>query len=370
VTASSNQHEPPKAPKKPSKLRKVLLTSLKLGLAIALLGYLFSKGDLDPQTLKQPTSSPLTLVALLGIVVVSISLSGVRWWILLGGEGIEVRLRTAVKLTWIGHFWNMVIPGAVSGDAVKMFYVGQLVPKEQREESWSTVFADRVIGLVALISLSAVAALASMDLIWPRPKLKATFLLMLSILALTAVGAVLLALGVGRTWRVTAWLREKLPFGESLARAYQTLFRLTKRPKRIAAAYGLSPVAHCLSVTNAFLLGRLFTDALQGLQYFALVPIALFSNAVPLTPGGMGIGEKVLSDLFTWAGAGAAPPGELAKAGVSVMVWLRLVFWVAAIAGGVLYALHKREAAPSGEPATQEAPVGAQEVSAEPPPTP
>lgn len=342
-SAKTEAGDDPKAEAKPSKLRKGLGIAVKLLIAFGLLAWLFSRGDLDPETLKKPTSSPATLLAILAIGSVAISLSGVRWWILLSGEGIAVPLRTAIKLTWIGHFWNMVIPGAVSGDAVKMFYVGKMVPQEQREESWSTVFADRLIGLVALITLSAVAALASYDLIDSRPKLKATFLLMVTLLVLTAIGGVVLALGIGSSWRITAWFRQKLPFGESLARAYQTLRRFTRRPKHVLAAFCLSFVAHCLAVTNAILLGMLFTDALQALQYFSLVPIALFSNAVPLTPGGLGIGEKVLSDLFTWAGAGVASKAELAKAGVSVMVWLRIVYYVAAVAGGVLYALHKRE---------------------------
>ena len=217
---------------------------------------------------------------------------------------------------------------------------------------------------MALISLSSIAALASLDLIWPRPKLRLTFLMMIGLLILTAVGAVILALGIGRSWEITAWFRKKLPFGDGLARAYQTLFRLTRRPKRVAAAGALSFIAHCLSVTTAILIGRLFTDGLETLQYFAVVPIGLFSNAVPLTPGGIGIGENVLADLFTWAGAGAAPPAELASAGASVMIWIRLVYYTAAIAGGVLYALHKREAGPR-EPAPETAQAGAQKVATE-----
>ena len=48
------------------------------------------------------------------------SLACFRWRILLAVQGIETRIMDIVKLNLIGQFFNIAIPGSVSGDLVKM----------------------------------------------------------------------------------------------------------------------------------------------------------------------------------------------------------------------------------------------------------
>ena len=332
-------------PKASSPLGSVIKTALKLGVAVGLLAWLFYTGDLDPEVLKLPLEVPGTLAVIVCMGALCISLSGLRWWLLLGAEGITIPVLTAIRLTWIGHFWNQVIPGAVSGDLVKMFYVGRLVP-ERREESWTTVVADRLIGLCGLVSLSTVVALSRLELVMARTELRVAFAFMVCVLAGFIAAVVVLALGMGTTWRITAWARGRAPkAAESMSRFYRTFRRLLTKPGRLLAAFAISVFAHCMTVGYAALFGSLFTDAFEVSEYFALVPIALFSNAIPLSPGGIGIGEKVLAQLLTWAGAsGSAAPASLAKAGVSIMIWMRLVFYSLAIVGGVLYAVYRQPA--------------------------
>ena len=151
-------------------------------------------------------------------------------------------------------------------------------------------------------------------------------------------------LGVGTQWRVTAWAQKRFPKpSETLGRFYGTFRRLLASPGRIVAVFVISLCAHGLTVGYAAIFGSLFTDAFSISDYFALIPIALFSNAIPMSPGGIGVGETVLAELLTWAGAaGPATPASLAKAGTSVMLWCRVVFYSLACVGGVLYAVYRQ----------------------------
>ena len=338
----------------PSRLRSLAITGLKLGLTVALFAYLFSRPGFDIRNLTGAILSPwFLLVLFLGFV--GISMSGLRWQILLRGEGIQIGLGTVLRLTWIGHFWNMVIPGAVSGDAVKMYYVGRAAPA-LREEAWTTVFVDRVIGLVALVSVSTVAAFASVGFIWERAQLRALFLSMLGVLLLSLLVALCLALGVGREWRIVQALRRRLPMADSLTRAYHSAHRLGRRPHGLLASYGISIAAHALAVVNAYLLGRAAGEDLLGfVQYCVVVPITLFTNAVPLTPGGLGVGENVLGKLFEWTG------GAFLK-GVEVMLLYRVSFYILASIGAVLYVFGRKpgdEVAPEAQPVVAGAEGGA-----------
>lgn len=323
---------------RPRGLLSRLLLPLKLGLAAALFAWLWRRGALDLGALRGALGRWDLLCAALGLGAVNLTASAVRWQLLLRGEGIDLPLSLAVRLTWIGHFWNMVFPGAVSGDAVKMYYVGAEVPA-RREEAWTTVLADRVIGLAALVALSTLATLASLEQVLARPELRRTFVTMLALLAVMAGGGAALALGVGRRTPLADGLRARLPFAQSARRGYHALLRLGRRPRVVLVAFTISFVAHGSAVFVAYLLGQAVGEAsLAPRQYGVVVPVALFSNAIPITPGGIGVGEQVLGRLFAWSGG-------LEAKGVAIMLLFRLQFFALAAVGAVLYALHRRPAA-------------------------
>ncbi|MCA8921842.1 MAG: flippase-like domain-containing protein [Planctomycetes bacterium] len=316
--------------------------TLKLLAAAALIYFLYRMGYLDPEKLKRPLEQPGTIALALVIAAVAISMSGLRWWLLLRLEGIHIGLGRSVWLTWIGHFFNMVFPGAVMGDGVKMFYIGQAVP-ERRAEAWTTVLADRVIGLTALVALSIGASLLNLDFMLSREELRWVLAVMVALLVGALIGGVILATGFGSEW---AWLQEQLkriPKHESLARAYRVLRRLGRNPLGVGATLVFSFSAHCMNVFNAYLLGCAASDdrTLAFLNYCTLFPIAMFSNAVAFTPGGLGVGEGVLGKLFAWSGA----PAEL---GTTVMLWWRMLFYVLALVGAACYLSYRRDPLPQG----------------------
>lgn len=331
-----------------------LITLVKLGIAAALLGWILSKDEFEWDKLGGAlTSRYMAMVALLATL--GLSMSGVRWLLLLRGEGIQVGLWTAVKLTWIGHFWNMVIPGAVSGDAVKMYYIGQVAP-ERREEAWTTVFADRAIGLFALVGLAAVASLLRFEFMWQRTQLRVLLLSMIFVLACSVVGGLVIMTGLGREWALTGWVARRLPerLRGLIGRVYGSLHRTARNPKTVALTFTISVLAHSIAVFNAYLLGQALEEkALTLSQYATAVPVALFSNAIPLTPGGgVGVGEAVIGKLFEWFG------GSGGKGGM-VMLAYRVNFFLLAGVGAALYAFYR-----SQDPRLQDLEEGLTEPSA------
>ena len=59
-----------------------------------------------------------------------------------------------VQLTFIGHFYNMLLPGQVGGEAVKSVRLAQLGVSPAG--AVFSVVADRITGLLALLVLGAV----------------------------------------------------------------------------------------------------------------------------------------------------------------------------------------------------------------------
>ncbi|NOZ71193.1 MAG: flippase-like domain-containing protein, partial [Chloroflexi bacterium] len=126
-----------------------LVNGFKLLVAGGLLFWLVQSGRLDIILLFRV---PISIWYVLGVLLLlgSMLLQAVRWWWLVRSQSIAISLGQAIKLSWMGQFFSVLLPGATGGELVRAYYITQ-------EESAtitsgvSTVLVDRAIGLYVLI---------------------------------------------------------------------------------------------------------------------------------------------------------------------------------------------------------------------------
>src|SRR5688500_7100435 len=113
---------------KKSRGRSIAITVLKLAF-VALVFCLLSKKNLISVTAFMGGLQNWPSI-LLGFVCLATSavLAGFRWGILLRAQGIKLPAGRLLQLQFIGNFFNVALPGAVSGDFVKAFYIAQESP--------------------------------------------------------------------------------------------------------------------------------------------------------------------------------------------------------------------------------------------------
>src|SRR5690606_37149136 len=71
-------------------------------------------------------SADLELLLLsVGLIIVGSLLAIYRWTLLLRAAGVETGVWRAVSLTFIGLFFNTVMPGLTGGDLVKAVYIAR-----------------------------------------------------------------------------------------------------------------------------------------------------------------------------------------------------------------------------------------------------
>ncbi len=236
-----------------------------------------------------------------------------RWWRLLHMAGCPTSWFNAFRLTYVGFCFNLVMPGMTGGDLVK----GVIAAKEnpgRRADAVVSVVIDRVIGLAALAILAVVVILLSGD----------TFLALraplLGLLAAGAVGAALYANKPLRKKLGLSALVDRLPLGDKLRSIDEAALTYLKHPVEIVLAFVLSFGNHLVVCTGVFFLARAIGigPSQAGLQDFlVLAPVANMVSAIPLAPGGWGLGEFVYRELFEMI--------ELSGAlGVAVSVTFRL----------------------------------------------
>ncbi|HLB75150.1 MAG TPA: lysylphosphatidylglycerol synthase transmembrane domain-containing protein, partial [Sedimentisphaerales bacterium] len=77
---------------------------------------------------------------------------GLRWWLLLRTQGVFIGFWAAVRLYFLGWFYNNVMPGSVGGDLIRVWYVTKHT--EKKFEAGLSVFVDRAIGLLGTLIIA------------------------------------------------------------------------------------------------------------------------------------------------------------------------------------------------------------------------
>jgi hypothetical protein len=223
-----------------------------------------------------------------------------RWWRLLVAAGCGTSWFQCLRLTGLGLFFNIVMPGLMGGDLVKAVLVAREHPGH-KADALVSIAVDRLIGLAVMASMAVTAVLL----------VGSTFAEIRTPL-LAFLGALLLGLAVVLSRRLHKLLRldallARLPLAGILQRlnGAALVYSKCKRELVIAACFSLGNSV--VIVLGTIVLGRAFGDVLlTTASYFAVTPIANMVSAVPLAPGGWGTGEAAFGFLFDMLGASAA----------------------------------------------------------------
>lgn len=269
--------------------------------------------------------------------VASMAAASARWWWLLARNGIHVRMRSALRLTWIGVFFNNVVPGQTGGDLVKAVYIVRQSPGRRVAAAMSVV-VDRVLGLGSLALLGALVVLFDLERFgWLALGIWAV------LLAVCALGVFAFSRRLRRALGLDALLR-RLPakLAESLMKIDAAVFFYREHKAGILVWVVLGAVNHVITVASFFCMGEALRIGVPPLEYFVLVPIALIGAAVPIAPNGWGVGEALFGKLFgTYAavhvGPGVPDPEAVMQTrGVALSVLYRLHTTLWSLVGGVM----------------------------------
>lgn len=246
----------------------------------------------------------------------------VRWWRLLAAVGVRARLWTCTRLTFLGVFFNLVVPGLTGGDLVKAVLVVRENPT-QRADALVSVVVDRVLGLFVIIAMTAVAVTLSPDTFG---ELRAWVLF---VFAGLCIGAwCFLGAWPRRMLRIEALLA-RMPQAERLRSLDRAVREYTRHKGTLAVAILLSVANHLIIALALLSLTRAF-GALE-LGYWDVLGAGAIANvvsSVPLAPGGWGVGEAIYGFVYAKLGAPAT-------IGIAVSVSYRLLMTFMGLLGGL-----------------------------------
>lgn len=243
-------------PEKGSRHSRWLKAGLKIAVTVVCLWYVSGKIDFPAAGRALAKANGVWLIPALLLFIASKWVSAWRLNIYFRNIGLRLPEAANLRLYWLGMFYNLFLPGSISGDAYKVILLSRRYQTPYKLTT-SAVLLDRFSGLLGLGVWLALAGW------WALPWLKLNILL--SAGALLAIGALWFI--VQRWWKVF-------------------------RPGFIST-FGLGLGVQALQVLSVICIMAALGLPLNQPAYLFLFLLSSVASVLPLTVGGIGIRELV-----------------------------------------------------------------------------
>lgn len=286
-------------------MKKKLLIVLKVLLVLSILSYLLVSKKLDLSSLSIYLHDPMMILVNVSIWLFGCCiLTSYRWNLVLKGMNLSIPFKRVMHLNLVGFFFNTIAPGAVGGDLVKAYYLFREQESGKRTPAMLAIFLDRVLGLYAVFIIAAFSVFAFYS--------HFTESKMLSTIALIAVGGfsamtlVFTFLFFSRSPAenniIYRFLNRPYPGFSFLQKIFLSFFLLKQNPGYffkavfIGVLFQLSYMGFYCFVTLR--LGHTFSYP----DFAAIFPVGFLISALPIAPGGLGVGHLAFDQLFNIIG--------------------------------------------------------------------
>jgi uncharacterized protein (TIRG00374 family) len=266
----------------------------------------------------------------LGVFMISQAIVGLRWWLLLRSQSIFIRFWAAVRLYFLGWFYNNFMPGSMGGDIVRAVYVTKHTDK--KFEAVLSVFVDRVIGLSSTLVIAVffyLLFLRGKDLeltssgtggfLSSIGQYKSVFFW--AVVIIIVILCVLLLNKRSRSMLLKACSYIRQSGLKVIIKFKDAIVIYCSKPLTILLAFGLTVFLQLLTITAFWLLGRNIGIQADVKYYYVFFTLTWVLGAVPVSVGGAVVVEGMLTYLFSMF-AGVAEEAAFALALCQRAVWM------------------------------------------------
>lgn len=267
--------------------------------------------------------------------VISGFVIAIRWYWLLRSQEIDVGLGPAVKVNFLGLFYNNFLLSSIGGDVLRAWYITRHTHK--RLEAVFSVLIDRLIGLVTIMLMALIATFlvpipafkgsqvqrsaekgGIVDFVTQNPGLLLGVLIVAIVLglALFLVPAVRLKFKT-LVGRVT----------QKRKQVWEAIVLYCKSPITIVSAIIFTFFSQGITVLGLYFIGRSLGFEIAARHYFVIFPVGWVVASLPLSPGGLGVFELGLVAMFSMVEGGSE------EIGLTLALCQRLIFLLGSFPG-------------------------------------
>jgi uncharacterized protein (TIRG00374 family) len=309
---------------------------IKISLIVLIGYYLFTRGFLTKESFTTLFAVPnLPFVFLSGLLfMLSVILSAWRIILLLKTVCTHLQFFQGFRLTLIGFFFNLALPGVIGGDVVKGFYLIQY-ERSHKGKSAGIVVIDRVVGLLAMMGVGCISILYLLSqrtahLRFYQKELYGIFSIASLLFALS-----LIFLVVGRNPHIRRALKNVAIaiLGRSfLYYMMNSVATVLTQYRTLTLAFLMSLLIQLFSIAGVLVLGKIPSEDLPTdiVTLMAVSSLVLLLGVIPITPGNLGWTELLAA--YGWSAVGS-------NAGAEIFLYWRIITVLCSLPGGILYFL-------------------------------
>jgi len=249
---------------------KYSINLVKIFFIICIFYYLYINNHLDLSFLQKFYNNYLLNLTLLILIFSSIFIGSVRWFLLLKSIKSNITFYQVFKIYYISSLFNNILFGTLGGDLVRMHYISRY-SWTNKLKSNLTIITDRIMGLIGLTLLG----LLSLSIILINYNM--TIIVISSIIIFIII--------IILFYKLLKFFKKK---------KYVSLFLIYVQINKIVLMI-------CIFISfSIFLIVHYVTFLICNYIFLFNIDlnIVFFSNfistlvsALPLTPGGLGLGE-------------------------------------------------------------------------------
>jgi glycosyltransferase 2 family protein len=298
--------------------------ALKVMVSAGLIWLLVERIEIGAVAERLTRLAPGAIAASLAILLVQSVLASWRWWIVSHRVGVPLGFSAALRLLFVGLFFNQTLVSSIGGDAVRIWFVRHLA--SSMAGAFRSVLIDRLVALVSLILIVAASLPVLLDLV-ATPAARAGVLAVLGV----GIGVLVLLLLLDRLPVLPQRLRTKGALDEFAAACRGVVLN----GRTGIPVLGLSLVIHLLSALTVFVLARGIGIEVSFGHIMVLVPPVILVATLPISVAGWGVREGAMVTALGYVGVTSADAFA-----VSVILGLALI--VVALPGGALWLIGLR----------------------------
>lgn len=277
------------------------------------------------------SSNKLLLILAFSLHAVGLTISAIRWKVLLAAQGVKSQIGFLIKSYMVATFFNHFMPSTVGGDSVRAYDSWRL--GENKAKALAVVMVDRFMGLLTLLIFVIIATFFTEKITSQIPNLN-VWLALLSLGALSIVWFIL--------FPPLKLFKNLTESNNSIVKKIGTLFhklgsafaQFSAKKGALLKAIFLSILLQANVVFYYFLISQALNFNIDIINFFLIVPLTIFIMMIPISLNGIGLRENALFFFLSFYG--------IAKSQAVTFAWLEYgMLLVLGTIGGIVYALRK-----------------------------
>jgi len=271
----------------------------------------------------QIDNSYYCILAVFTPIIVTTTLSSNRWKSFLSMVGVKEKSTFLYRLILISSFWGLILPSSQGYDVLRIYNIEKRHP-EARGKVGSTVFVERILGLICLAFIAAVA--------WLFVNVNVSFL---PIVILVVIVAFVLWIILSRWWymHIQQWISlikiQPKAVGY-LSKLYEGLHTFPFN-KSLLLSIVLILMLQLSNILVVYFLFEACGCHINFIYHLCYQPLISVITMIPITFGGIGLREGAFVYFYKQLGL----PGDIIIA-VSLMYYV-VITLIPAFLGGILY---------------------------------